>query len=95
MIKKRNDKTRQRKVKSYLKWKLFKMPLTKKVASEVSKKSNNWNCKWMKAKILKANKHKIQEENTKTPWSKEMRNITKWPCSKKGDGGCEDLGNGT
>ncbi len=48
-----------------------------------------------RAKILKANKHKIQEENTKTPWSKEMRNITKWPRSRKGDGGCEDLGNGT
>jgi hypothetical protein len=62
----------------------------KQVKSQIVELASEW-----RAKILKANKHKIQEENTKTPWSKEMRNITKWPCSRKGDGGCEDLDNGT
>ncbi len=60
------------------------------VKSQAFEIANEW-----KAKILRTNKHKIQEENTKTPWSKEMRNIIKWSCSRKGDGGCADLGNGT
>lgn len=62
----------------------------KQVKSQTIEIANEW-----RAKILKANKHKIQEENKKTPWSEEMRNINKWPCSKKGDRGSEDLGNGT
>ncbi len=57
----------------------------KQIKSQIVELASEW-----KEKILKANKHKIQEENTKTPWSKKMRNITKWPCSRKGDGSCED-----
>ncbi len=62
----------------------------KQVKSQAFEIASEW-----RAKILRENKHKIQAKNTKTPWSKEMRNIINWPCSRKGDGGCEDLGNGT
>jgi hypothetical protein len=43
----------------------MKIKPIKQIKSQTIQIASEW-----RTKILKANKHKIQEENTKTPWSK-------------------------